>query len=117
MDMQTHTKMSLYETLSVVTHTIQRLRTYSKGNKNDIFGDGTNWTKGVLINNIVYIMLCDNKWHNGAICSHLLAIIGSTFYRKQWRWMKDHQIHRLSINDYTKIAKKAHEIVRRTGVD
>lgn len=81
-DMQTHTKMGLYETLNIVTHTIQRLRTYCKSKKSDIFGDGTNWTKKVLVSNITYLLMCDNKWHSGAVCSHLLAIMGSTYYRR-----------------------------------
>lgn len=64
-----------------------------------------------------YLLSIDNKWHAGAISSHLLAMIGSKFYRAQWNWMLKHEIHKLSINDYVKVAKKAHEIIRRTGVD
>lgn len=82
-----------------------------------MFGDESNWTVDQLRQRVVRLIETDNKWHAGALCSHLLAMISSKGYRKQWGWMNRYQLHQMHINDYIKIAKKAHEIIRRTGID
>jgi len=41
--------MGFKEVLTILSHTIKRLRKFSGSNKKDIFGDGTNWTELNLI--------------------------------------------------------------------
>lgn len=116
-DMATHTKMNIYDTLCVVFRVARQIHKQPCHKKDDIFGDGTNWSIDQLYQRVIRLIEMDNGWHAGALCSHLLAIVSSKGYRKQWGWMHRHQLHHMCINDYIKIAKKAHEIIRRTGID
>lgn len=63
------------------------------------------------------LLAMDNKWHDGAVSSHLLALAGSKYYRQQVRLMNRLHLINLEINDYVKISKLIHELTRTTGID
>lgn len=39
------------------------------------------------------------------------------YYRMSILWLRNHNILHMSIEDYAKITKKSHELIRRMGVD
>lgn len=59
----------------------------------------------------------NNEWHDGAVCSHLLALVASPYYRQQIGLMKRLNLINLGIQDYIKVSKLIHEIIRSCGVD
>jgi len=46
-----------------------------------------------------------------------LATLNNKYYRMSIRWLHDHKIIDLEINDYVKVTKTSHELIRRMGVD
>lgn len=82
-----------------------------------MFGDKTNWSVSQFKSRALKLIRIDNGWHIGAICSHLMSMLGNKGYRMQWDWLQKHRILELEINDYVTTMKKAHEIIRRTGIN
>lgn len=62
-------------------------------------------------------MSSKNGWHDAALSSHLLALIGSRWYRQQIDLLNGLNMVKMQLDDYVKCAKKIHELIRRTGVD
>lgn len=73
-------------------------------------------TENKVIKHISLLCSSKNQWHDGAVCSHILATIGSKWYRQMLDWIISNQLIHFKIDDYVKVAKMSHEIIRRTGI-
>lgn len=82
-----HAKMNLSTALNIANRVILRQERQPTHKKDDFFGDGTKTTKLKLIKHIAILCSSENGWHDGAVCSHILASIGSRWYRQMLDWM------------------------------
>lgn len=82
-----HAKMNITTALNIANRVILRQERQPTHRKDDFFGDKTFITKQKLIKHISYLCSSLNQWHDGAVCSHILASIGSKWYRQMLDWM------------------------------
>lgn len=116
-DMGYHTKTNLAMAIKIMKQTIERNKRNSSYKKKDIFGDGSNFTSAIVYRTAATLISASNNWHNGAAACHILAMMMSKWYRMVHNYMWDNQFYLLHINDYIKVTKRMHEIIRRMGVD
>lgn len=115
--MATHSKMNVRGAFNIASRVIIRQSRSCNHQKDDFFGTGEHITKQEIIDHAAILLSMGNQWHDGAVCSHLLALVGSKFYRQQIPLMRRLNLINLNLQDYTKVAKMIHELIRTCGVD